>query len=147
MTKCWFYALVAVSLLSACSDPSDIIHESSENSESSLQDVNCIAAKPCTSKNGAYVWYAKERIEGESEFEIFIKLPKGYTLKSAMLSGETMNMGYIPVFFEPQHSNLQTANTMVGLCTSKVMQWRLTLNLVDAQGVTLTNTFPLYVVR
>ncbi|NOU48983.1 hypothetical protein HG263_00265 [Pseudoalteromonas sp. JBTF-M23] len=147
MSKHWFYALVAASLLSACSDPSDIIHESSEKSESSLQDVNCIAQKPCISHNDIHLWYAKAHIVGEREFKVFAKIPQGYELKSAMLSGETMNMGYIPVFFAPQQNNVYSATTMVGLCTTEVMQWRLTLTMLNAQGDTLTNTFPLYVIR
>ncbi|CAM4169158.1 hypothetical protein [Pseudoalteromonas byunsanensis] len=148
MTKFWFfYALVAVSILSACSDPSIIIHESSEKSESSSHLANCTEAKPCADKDGIRVWYSQAVIEGEQAFEIMMEVQPHMLVNSATLSGETMNMGYIPVFFTPLSATRYKANAMVGLCSNELMQWRLNIELESASDNTISKMFPLYVTR
>ncbi|BBN81399.1 hypothetical protein PA25_13840 [Pseudoalteromonas sp. A25] len=147
MTKSWFYALVAVSVLSACSDPSPIIHESSEKSESSLQIDNCTAINPCSDNNGIKLWYSKSKLVGEQAFQVTIDVPPTARINSAMLSGETMDMGYIPVFFKPLSNTQYQAQAMVGLCTSKMMQWNLTIAIERPELGERNISFPLYIVR
>ncbi|CAH9058009.1 hypothetical protein PSECIP111951_01783 [Pseudoalteromonas holothuriae] len=145
MTKCWLYALVAVSLLSACSDPSNIIHESSEKSESSLQIDNCTLASPCAGQKGIALWYDQATIVGEEAFTIELSVPQGTQIVSAILSGEQMNMGYIPVFFKQNLDMRYSAQAMVGLCTQALMHWRLTVTMLDVNSKKYEQVFPLYV--
>ncbi|MCF6436186.1 hypothetical protein [Pseudoalteromonas sp. MMG022] len=148
MTKVWFfYALVAASVLSACSDPSTIIHESSEKSESSLYFANCLADKPCINPVGTRVWYSESVIVGEQPFEIMLEVEPHMQVSSAVLSGENMNMGHIPVFFTPISATRYKAEAMVGLCSNELMKWRLTIELTSSTGVTTSSKFPLYVTR
>ncbi|WP_105168094.1 hypothetical protein [Pseudoalteromonas sp. T1lg23B] len=148
MTKFWFfYALVAVSVLSACSDPSTIIHESSEKSESSSHLTNCIEAKPCIDAEGVRVWYSQAVLEGEQEFEVTLEVEPHIHVNSAMLSGENMNMGYIPVLFTPLSATRYRAKAMVGLCSNELMQWRLTIELESSNDNSMSKVFPLYITQ
>ncbi|WP_010362725.1 hypothetical protein [Pseudoalteromonas citrea] len=147
MLKLWFFVLAVLSFVSACSDPTAIIHESSEKSESLSEIENCTIQSPCTNATKLLLWYSSKLIKGEEEIGVTVTLPSNMVIKSAFLAGEDMNMGYIPVFFEQEKNGQFYATTMVGLCTTQVMQWRLTLNVVDNTNQEQVYDFPLYVIQ
>ena len=147
MPKSWFCVLAVLSFVSACSDPTAIIHESSEKSESLSEIENCVVLSPCTNAEKLMLWYSSKLIKGEEEIGVTVTLPSNMVIKSAFLAGEEMNMGYIPVFFEQEKNGQFYATTMVGLCTTQVMQWRLTLNVVDNTNQEQVYDFPLYVIQ
>ncbi|MBQ4860105.1 hypothetical protein J8L98_00180 [Pseudoalteromonas sp. MMG013] len=146
MLKLWFCVLAVLSFVSACSDPTAIIHESSEKSESLSKIENCIRQSPCLQSNGVRLWYSSTVIKGEEEIGVTLVLPQSNTVDSAFLAGEDMNMGYIPVFFEQQEHGVFHATTMVGLCTTQLMQWKLTIKIVDNKKQEQSLAFPLYVI-
>jgi hypothetical protein len=147
MPKLWFCVLAVLSFLSACSDPFSIIHESSEKSESLSEIENCVVQSPCKNTSNLMLWYSSKLIKGEEEMGITVILPSNLVIHSAYLAGENMNMGYIPVFFEQEKNGQFSATTMVGLCTTKLMQWRLTLKVVDNNNQEQLHDFPLYVMK
>ncbi|MCF2909054.1 hypothetical protein L1285_12065 [Pseudoalteromonas sp. DL2-H2.2] len=136
-----------VTFLTACSDPSTIIHESSEKSESSQTSLNCVAASPCVDGE-MLLWSATEKLRPESPFELYFNTQApGVKLKAAWLEGVTMYMGKIPVFFEQQGSSLWSAQVMVGACSEPVMEWRMTVetvNRINGNEYVKNVTFALY---
>ncbi|USE69510.1 hypothetical protein CTT31_10350 [Pseudoalteromonas maricaloris] len=120
--------------LVACSDPSIIIHESSEKSESSVTRNVCNFSTPCNLTPEVSIYLGSAQIRPETEFTIGLKSATKVEVQSAWLEGENMNMGRIPVFFD---SDTLKATTMVGVCTDKSMRWVLRLALIiDGQPVT-----------
>ncbi|QTL34557.1 hypothetical protein [Pseudoalteromonas viridis] len=136
-----------VAFLTACSDPSTIIHESSEKSESSQTSLNCVAASPCTDQ-GVALWSSTTLLAPEAPFEVFMDAQNPeLEIMSAWLEGKTMYMGKIPVFFSRQHGSLWSSEVMVGACSDPVMEWQLTVELgsgARSKEGDKTVTFSLY---
>lgn len=123
--------------LVACSDPTIIIHESSEKSESSVTRNVCNFSAACELTPQVQIYLGSEQVQPETEFTIGLKSATKVEVVSAWLEGENMNMGRIPVFFD---KNTLIAKTMVGVCTDKSMRWILHLALtVNGQSVTTSH--------
>ncbi|WP_440055817.1 hypothetical protein ACSLBF_06620 [Pseudoalteromonas sp. T1lg65] len=133
-------ALISIFLV-ACSDPGAIIHESSEKSESSVTRNVCIENSPCSVSEGISIYLSSESVEPETPFVIYLQSAKQVEVKSAWLEGETMNMGKIPLLFDPQ--TLQ-ADAMVGVCTDKSMRWLFKAEVV-LEGKLITISQPISV--
>ncbi|MEC4090032.1 hypothetical protein [Pseudoalteromonas rubra] len=131
---CTLPGVFLATFLTACSDPSTIIHESSENSESSQTSLNCVASSPC--KNGdETLWSSGKKLHPETPFNLSLALSSSnLKVRSAWLEGTQMYMGTIPVFFTHQQAELWSAEVMVGACSEPVMEWRLTVELADLTG-------------
>ncbi|MEI5638424.1 MULTISPECIES: hypothetical protein [unclassified Pseudoalteromonas] len=112
--------------LVACSDPTAIIHERSENSESSVTKNVCLSQSPCKLSEHLSLYLGSARVEPETEFVIQLETNTKVEVKSAWLEGENMNMGRIPVFFDDS----LTASAMVGMCSDPKMRWLLRLDVV-----------------
>lgn len=147
---CTLPGVFLVTFLTACSDPSTIIHESSENSESSQTSLNCIASSPCQSHE-ITLWNSAETLRPETPFDLFLDTQNpALKVRAAWLEGKSMYMGKIPVFFTLEQNSRWSAEVMVGACSDPVMEWLLTIELTGQPAVKVSDktvTFSLYTTR
>lgn len=136
-------------MLMACSDPDPIIHESSENSESSIPLYECNDSTACYEEASVKVWFSSNDLKPEQEFYIYVK-PTLADVKivSAKIEGTVMEMGYIPLFFDSHESEVFTAKGMVGICDTDKMLWQLSILIEGVHGrqqalsISLPITYP-----
>jgi len=72
-------------------------------------------------------------IKAESLFKVDVKFAHNSHIKSAKLSGISMDMGVVPVMFRPINQlNLHyKADVFLGACALPIMKWRLELIWVE----------------
>lgn len=115
----------------ACTDSDTIIHESSEKSESYRIPEICHKNNACAQIADVTIWIEGKRVKEETPFNIYLATPVGseIEIKSAKIEGITMNMGYIPLFFEEQKSAVYHAEGMIGACDTEDMKWQIRVSL------------------
>jgi len=87
--------------------------------------------------------YSDRNFPAERPLEITLKkIPVTSTVQGKIV-GLNMSMGTIPLFFQKNADGSWSGQFMLGACTEPVMQWRLTVDITDNQGqtVTLTDSF------
>lgn len=128
----------------ACTDLDTIIHESSEKSESYRIPIPCFVSEGCVSKEGITFWLDKSTIIEEEEFSVFLHIETNehVSLKSAIIEGRTMNMGYIPLFFVKKAPNTYKAKGMIGSCDTENMQWQIRASMLNGDEL-LTLLIPI----
>ena len=118
--------LISVISLTACKPQETSIEEQATV-------ASCLSNEPCIYDQQIKVWLSESTVTPETPFDINLSLPEGLQVKRAKLEGVTMYMGYIPVFFELVAGKFR-ATTMVGVCSEKNMEWKLSIELKDQQG-------------
>ncbi|MGB1292049.1 MAG: hypothetical protein ACPG5Z_07935 [Pseudoalteromonas sp.] len=118
--------LISVISLTACKPQETSIEEQATV-------ASCLSNEPCIYDQQIKVWLSESTVSPETPFDINLSLPEGLQVKRAKLEGVTMYMGYIPVFFELVAGKFR-ATTMVGVCSEKNMEWKLSIELKDQQG-------------
>lgn len=97
--------------------------------------ASCQPNEPCDYSNKAKIWLPETDLSPETPFNINLSIPEGSVIIDAKLEGVTMYMGYIPVTFS-RLADIYQAQTMVGICSEKNMEWKLRLQLQDSEGNT-----------
>ena len=118
--------LISAIILTACKPQETSIEEQATV-------ASCLSNEPCIYDQQIKVWLSESTVTPETPFDINLSLPEGLQVKRAKLEGVTMYMGYIPVFFESVAGKFR-ATTMVGVCSEKNMEWKLSIELKDQQG-------------
>ena len=117
MVRVLFY-LLSVFILLGC-QPDPIYTE---------QSSTCHPNQLCNYSGGIAVALDKPDVQPETPFDLLLTLPEGWRVKNAKMTGVSMYMGMIPVFFE-QKDHQWHAQTMVGACSSPNMMWQLSITL------------------
>ena len=94
---------------------------------------HCEANARCLLAPGIEISLSQSRPEPETPFVITLTGNNISPPQTAYLEGVNMYMGKIPVFFTETKSGL-AAEAMVGVCSSKKMQWQL---VIEWQAQTL----------
>lgn len=106
-----------------------------ESIEEASVSATCKNNDHCLFADKTEIWLSAPNISPETPFTINLKLPEGASINSAKLEGVTMYMGYIPLQFK-KGANYWHADTMVGLCSEKVMTWKMTVSYTGADDQT-----------
>lgn len=143
MSRVVFHSFLLVLCLfaAACSDTDTIIHESSEKSESYRIPINCSQKTFCKQKGEIMLWVDEEYVAEESPFNIYLKLPlkNEISISTSIIEGASMNMGYIPLFFEPFKKGVFKAKGMIGACETESMQWQINITFSEQQNLSSIN--------
>ncbi len=100
--------------------------------------------QPIEKKLGDYLLvYSDRNYPAERPLEIILKKAPQTSTVQGKIIGLNMSMGTIPLFFQKNADGNWSGQFMLGACTEPVMQWRLTVDIIDDQGktITLTDTF------
>lgn len=100
--------------------------------------------QPLEKTFGDYLLIFSDRnFPSERPIEIILKKIPETSKVQGKIVGLNMTMGTIPLFFQKNTDGHWSGQFMLGACTEPVMQWRLTVDITDNHGktVTLTDTF------
>lgn len=126
----WFFALVMMLSQTGCG-----------KTEQSTE------VRPLEKNLGDYqLVYSDRNFPAERPLEIVLKQIPNRAKVQGKITGMTMSMGTIPLFFQQNADGYWSGQFMLGACTEPVMHWRLTVDITDEQGkiVTLTDTFEVH---
>lgn len=109
-------------------------------------DVSQAAGEAKTVVSGPLqLHYQPERLVTETPLALTVDAPAGWLLQSAKLTGISMEMSFIPLFFTREGDRWHS-QFLLGACADAQMTWRLELIFSDQKGAEqrLTDEFIVY---